>query len=134
MLRYLAGTIDHGLLYFHIIEWKLEGFCDSDWGGYLAERKNTSRLVFKLGNGAVSWSSKKQDIIALSTTEAEYITANFAAVQAIWLRKLLGDCGCLQKNPTVILCDNMSTIAIAKNQNPTLHDQTKHIDIRYHYI
>ena len=76
--------------------------------------KSTTRMAFKLGNAAVSWGSKKQDITALSTTEAEYVAATTAACQGVWLRRMLEECELKQSTPTVIWCDNLSTIAILK--------------------
>ena len=89
-------------------------------------------MAFKLGNAAVSWGSKKQDITALSTTEAEYVAATTAACQGVWLRRMLEECELKQSTPTVIWCGNLSTIAISKN--PAHHGRIKHIDIRFHFI
>lgn len=91
-----------------------------------------SGWVFNLGSAAVSWSSKKKDITALSSTEAENISATSVACQAIWIRRLLEDLKENQLEATVIYCDNKSAIAIAKN--PALHGRTKHIDTRFHFI
>lgn len=88
--------------------------------------------MFHLGSGAIAWSSKKQDVTALSSTEAEYITASSATCQALWMQKLLEDMNERQSESTVIYCDNKLAIAIAKN--PTLHVRTKHIDTRFYFI
>ena len=96
------------------------------------DRKSTSGNLFMLGSGAVSWSSKKQTVTSLSTTEAEYISACSAACQAVRLRSLLADMGKEKLEATPIQCDNKSTISIVKN--PTHHGRTKHIDIKFHYI
>ena len=85
-----------------------------------------------LANGAVSWMSKKQATVALSTAEAEYIALSAATREAIWLRRLLTDIGVPLKGPTVIHEDNQGAIAIARN--PVSHARTKHIDIRYHFV
>ena len=82
--------------------------------------------------GIISWASKKQPIIALSSTEAEYIAANLAVQEAIWLRSLLNDFGFVQEQPTNINEDNQGVIALCKN--PKFHSRTKHIDIKYHFI
>lgn len=132
IIRYVAGTTDFGLLYKHVQSFKLVGYTDSDWGGSLEDRRSTSGNMFTLGSGAITWSSKKQDITALSTTEAECVAATSAACQGIWLRRLLEDMGQKQVDATLILCDNRSAIAIAKN--PAMHGRTKHIDIRFHFI
>ena len=85
-----------------------------------------------LGTGLISWCSKKQNATALSTTKAEYIAATSAACQAVWIRRLLADVGMKQLEANPIMCDNQSTIAIAKN--PTHHGRTKHSNIKFHYI
>ena len=85
-----------------------------------------------LANGAVSWMSKKQATVALSTAEAEYIALSEATQEAIWLQRLLTDIGVPLKGPTVIHEDNQGAFAIARN--PVAHARTKHIDIRYHFV
>lgn len=88
--------------------------------------------MFTIGTGAISWSSKKQSVVALSTCEAEYIDASSAACQGVWLRKLLLDLGYEHKKATVIWCDNKSAAFLTKNQ--AFHSRSKHIDIRFHHI
>ena len=83
-------------------------------------------------NGAVSWFSKKQSMITLSTSETEYVALGTATQEAVLLRKLLKDFGALQEQATVVMEDNQGAICIAKN--PVAHSRTKHIDVRYHYI
>ena len=95
-------------------------------------RKSQSGFVVFACGGIISWASKKQPIIALSSTEAEYIAANLAVQEAIWLRSLLNDFGIVQKQPTSINEDNQGVIALCKN--PKFHSRTKHIDIKYHFI
>ncbi|CAM8908570.1 unnamed protein product [Rhodiola kirilowii] len=132
ILRYISGTSDYGIMYSHMNEFCLIGYIDSDWVGDVETRKSTSGYAFYLGNGVVSWSSKKQQVVALSTAEAEYIVVTTAAYQAVWLRRILEDLKHKQEGPTKIMCDNKSAIALAKN--PVFHDRSKHIGIRYHYI
>ena len=123
ILHYAAGTLDLGIQYKHVQTLGLIGYVDSDWGGLLDDRRSTTYWVFSLGSGAIAWSSKKQDVTALSSTEAEYIAANSAACQGIWLRRLLDDMGVKQTNPTPLFYDNKSTIAITKN--PSMYGRTK---------
>lgn len=132
VLRYIGGTIEHGIWYAQSAECKLFGFSDSDWAGCLDDRRSTSGHTFILGSGAISWSSKKQDIVALSSSEAEYVAVNSAACQMVWLRRVLSEVGYKQEQATEIFCDNKATIAMTKN--PAYHSRTKHIDIRFHYI
>jgi hypothetical protein len=110
----------------------LHGFVDADWASDIADRKSTSGFVFMLGGGAISWSSKKQPSVALSSTEAEYIAGAHAAKEAVWLRQLLGELGVNTHHSTVLHMDNQSAIAIARN--PEFHDRTKHIEIRHHFL
>ena len=134
ILRYLKGTADLGLRY--TVDGtegdKLTAFCDADWAGDLDERKSTSGYVLMLSNCAVSWKSKKQTVIALSTAEAEYIALSAATQEVSWMRKLLDDLGEKCSGPTVVKEDNQSAMAIAAN--PGNHTRTKHIDIKFHYI
>ena len=89
ILRYLKGTIDNGLLYSSSIDFKLVGFSDSDFAGDIDDRKSTTDFVFFMVDCAVTWSSKKQSIVTLSTCEAEYVAATSCVCHAIWLRRLL---------------------------------------------
>ena len=88
--------------------------------------------MFLLAKGAVSWLSKKQATVALSTTEAEYVALSTATQEAIWLRRLLTDLGKPLEEPIVINEDNQGAITMAKN--PVGHARTKHIDKRYHFV
>ena len=85
-----------------------------------------------MAGGALSWLSKKQPIVALSTSEAEYVALSSATQEAVWLRKLLSDLGVAPDEPTVLMEDNQGAIAIARN--PVAHARTKHFDIRHHYV
>eukprot|EP00253_Pinus_taeda_P005839 PITA_05839 len=103
-----------------------------DWTGSVDDRKSTSGYVFHMSSRAISWASKKQPIVALSTAEAEYVAATAAACQAFWMRRMLRSLGQEQAKGTVIYCDNSSAIALSKNS--VFHKRTKHIDTRFHYI
>jgi len=134
LFRYLKATKDHVLTFRWGITGgtTLQGFADTDWASDINDWKSTSGYVFILTGGAISWSSKKQGSIALSSTEAEYIAATHTAKEAIWLRQLLTELLHPLDSPTTLFVDNQSTIAIAKN--PKFHDQTKHIDVCYHFL
>ena len=131
ILRYLIGTINYGLLYSRTSSVCL-GYSDSDWGGDLDNRKSTSGYVFQIGGGPVSWQSRKQSCVALSTSEAEYIALTPAAQEAIWLRQLLSELEQEPEKKVVIYEDNQSTICLSKN--PQFHGHSKHIAIKYHFI
>lgn len=132
VLRYLKGTIKFGILYKKDQEVNFSGYSDSDWAARIEDRKSISGYVFSLGNGAVSWCSKKQPTVALSSTEAEYISATNATCQAIWMRRVMKDLLEDQDKATVIKCDSKSAIDLSKN--PVMHSRTKHIELKHHFI
>jgi len=88
--------------------------------------------MFSFGSGVISWSSKKQPALALSSTEAEYKGAAIAACEVVWLQKLLSDLGQSVDAPVIIYCDNISSILLANN--PIYHVRTKHIEVHYEFI
>jgi hypothetical protein len=130
ILRYLRGS-SKLCLCFGESKPVLEGFTDADWAGDLDSRKSTSGYLFTFAGGAVSWQSKLQKCVALSTTEAEYIAANEAGKEVIWLKNYLNELGVKQAD-YVIHCDSQSAIYLSKNS--MYHSRTKHIDLRYHWI
>ncbi|KAK6149097.1 hypothetical protein DH2020_016622 [Rehmannia glutinosa] len=131
IFRYLKGTIQYGLFYPKNEKISLKGYSDSDYAGCRVDRKSTSGTCQMLGNILVSWFCKKQNSIATSTTEAEYIVAGSCCAQVLWMRQQLRDYD-VEEKEIPIMCDNRSAIAIT--QNPVLHSRTKHIDVRYHFI
>ena len=107
------------------------GYSDADYAGDVDTRRSTTGYVFILNGGAISWSSRRQATVAVSTTEAEYMAEAHAAKEALWLRKLLGDLGFTV--PTVtIFADNQSAIKLANN--PVTSARSKHIDVLYHFV
>jgi hypothetical protein len=128
--RYLAGTKDLRLTYGEQ-RCGLLGYTDAD-GSMDEERKAISGYAFLIDGGAVSWSSKKQEIISLSTTESEYVAATHGVKEAIWLRTLITEVFHNLTEATDIFCDNQSAIALSKDHQ--YHARTKHIDVRYHFI
>jgi hypothetical protein len=131
ILRYLVHTSKFGLWYPKGSPFDLIGYSDADWAGYKIDRKSTTGTCQFLGRSLVSWASKKQNSIALSTAEAEYIAAGHCCAQLLWMRQTLRDYGYkLTKVP--LLCDNESAIRMA--DNPVEHSRTKHIAIRYHFL
>ena len=126
---YIAGTANFGLQLGG--DTSLAGWVDSAYGDDRLTGKSTAGYIFKVGIGAVSWSSKKQSIVAQSTTEAEYIAAAEAAKEAIWLNSLLDSFGCKAQTPK-LYCDNTGALDLANNNRP--HGKTRHINIRYHFL
>jgi hypothetical protein len=117
VLRYLHGTVGYGLGYVSYGAIKLQGYRDSEWEESAVDEKSTSRCCFSLGSSMISWLSKKQTLVALSTAKAEYIAASVVNRETVWLQKLLAG---LEFEPTLIYCNNQSCV--------------KHIEIKYHYI
>lgn len=137
LFRYLKGTMDYSLTYspspsLSPSKERFEVYSDADHGGNPDTGKSTSAYVIKMGTGAVSWSSKLQSIVALSTTEAEYVSAVSAASEAIWMRQLLTELGYALPGPSTLHMDNQSAIQVAKN--PEHHGRMKHLDLRYHWL
>ncbi|XP_052735542.1 secreted RxLR effector protein 161-like [Vigna angularis] len=91
ILRYVKGTFDYGIWFNKVESLSFHGYSDSDWAGCVDDMRSTSGYCFSLGSRVFSWSSKKQEIIAQSTTEAEYVAAAAAVNQTIWIRKIMTD-------------------------------------------
>ena len=132
ILRYLKGTVDYWLKYYANQKINLQGYVDSYWAGSAIDRKNTSGCCFSMGLGVISWFSRKQSCVALSTTEAEYAATCSASCEEVWLPKILCNLFDLQLDATCIYCDNRSCVKLSTN--PMFHDESKHIEIKYHYI
>ena len=131
ILKYVNGTSNYGIMYCHCSDSMLVGYCDADWAGSADDRKSTSGGCFYLGNNLISWFSKKQNCVSLSTAEAEYIAAGSSCSQLVWMKQMLKEYN-VEQDVMTLYCDNMSAINISKN--PVQHSRTKHIDIRHHYI
>jgi hypothetical protein len=131
ILRYLKNTPNVGLWYPKGAQFELIGYSDSDYAGCKVDRKNTSGCCQFLGRSLVSWSSKKQNLVALSTAEAEYISAGNCCTQLLWMKQTLLDYGISFKN-IPLLCDNESVVKLATNL--VQHPRTKHNDIRHHFL
>ena len=123
VLRYIAGTLSFSFT-FTDKESVMEGYCDSDYAGDLDTRRSTTGLVFTFCGAAISWSSKLQPTVAVSTTEAEYMAAAQAVKEALWLRKLASE---LQYGTMKIYSDNQGAMKLLKH--PVASVKSKHIDI-----
>jgi|UniRef100_A0A2N9FJA2 hypothetical protein len=127
ILRHLKETMNYVLCY-QGSDLRLIGYSDTDWGSDLDEHKSTSGYAFLLNNGAITWSSKKQPCIALSTMEAEYITCSTTVQEAVWLRRFFQHLEVFKdaSDPVTIHCDSTTALTYAKD--PKYHGKTKHID------
>ncbi|XP_070002875.1 secreted RxLR effector protein 161-like [Nicotiana sylvestris] len=131
ILRYLKDTTDLCLWYPKGSNFNLVGYGDANYAAFLVDRKSTSGMAHFLGSCLVSWANKKQNSLALSTTEAEYVATASYCAQLLWIKQQLIyfgiEVGCIP-----IFCDNTSAISMTKN--PVHHKRTKHIDVRHHFL
>ncbi|XP_019435314.1 PREDICTED: uncharacterized protein LOC109341799 [Lupinus angustifolius] len=135
ILRYLKGTSNYGVLFPNQnqkCESSFVGFSDSDWCGDKEDRRSTSGYVFTIFGAPVSWNSRKQDVVALSTCEAEYIAACNAICQGLWLIHLMTELRYGEFEDFELRVDNQSTINLAKNL--VRHGRSKHIETRFHFL
>lgn len=135
IMRYLKGTITAKLEYSKDGNQEMIGYCDADWANDSDDRRSTTGYCFMRQNGAISWNSKRQKTIALSTAEAEYMSLSSITQEALWLQKFENEFkmdGYSCTKPTKIHCDNTSAIDLSKSIG--YHARTKHIDIRHHFV
>jgi len=133
ILRYLKGTVELGLVYTQGgSEELLMGYSDSDVGGDLVGRRSTAGMAFYLGESLITWCSQKQKTVALSSCEAEFMAATYAAMQALWLRSLMAEITAKEPKVVTLYVDNNSAIALMKNL--VFYGRSKHIDSKYHFI
>lgn len=132
ILRYLKGTLDYKLHFSKSNDNFLAGYCDSDWASDVDKRRSCTGYVFKLSNGAISWNSKRQGTVALSSTEAEYIAASWATKEAIWLQNFGRELDHDMAQAVQLQMDNQSAINLSHSDG--YNQRTKHIDVRYHHL
>jgi transposase InsO family protein len=134
LLRYLKGTINLKLTYGPDLEISdmFVGYSDANFGGDKGNGKSTTGYIIKVGSGAVSWSSKLQPIVALSTTEAEYVSAVATGKEICWMQNLLQELGYRPPMPSKLFMDNQSAMTVAKN--PEHHGRMKHLDLCYYWL
>ena len=128
-MRYLKGTVEYGIKYDTNQNINLEGYVDSYSVESSIDRKRTSRCCFSMGSSVISWFSRKQSYVALSTAEAEYVVACLASCETVWLTKLLSELFDLLLDATY---DKHSCMKLFENL--VFHDRSNHIEIKYHYI
>ncbi|XP_075092517.1 secreted RxLR effector protein 161-like [Nicotiana tabacum] len=131
ILRYLKGTQDLVLYYPSYDNFNLIGYADADYVGYLVDRKITSGMAHFLGSCLISWGTRKQNAVALSTTEAEYVAAASCCAPLLWIKQQLEDFGVLTES-VLLLYHNTSALNMAKN--PVQHKRTKYIDVRHYFL
>ena len=132
VLRYVKGTIRHGLFVTPSPAATLQAFCDADWAGNAIDRRSTGGFAIYLGPNLISWSTKKQPTVARSSTEAEYRSVANTVAELIWIRSLLTELKQPLRNPTVVWCDNIGASYLAIN--PCFKARTKHIEVDFHFV
>jgi hypothetical protein len=146
VLRYLAGTKEVGLVFGshngdHVgdsrgrraqVQVDVCAFADADWANDKGDRRSISGWVAKINGDAVSWSSKKQRVVALSTCEAELYAESAAIQEVLWLRGLMEELGLHVQTGSIVYGDNQSTIAVS--ENGVKGERTKHVDVKYHFV
>ncbi|XP_042028443.1 secreted RxLR effector protein 161-like [Salvia splendens] len=129
ILRYVKGTLSYRLLYKNCDNFLLSGFVDANWAGDPNDRRSTTGYCFSTGSAVISWCSKKQETLALSSSEAEYVATTMAAQECVWVKRVIGDMLQNVDYPVKIRCGNESAIKLASN--PVFHARTKHIEVRH---
>lgn len=135
IMRYVKGTLNWGILFPTQKVNKMErliGYSDADWCGDKDDRKSTAGYCFFLGKAPISWCSKKESVVALSTCESEYIAAAMSACQAAWLDSLMTELEIKEEEAVILKVDNKSAINLAKH--PISHGKSKHIEARFHFL
>lgn len=133
MLRYISGTLDYSLVYGNQVTNldPLIGHVDSDYAANIDTRKSLTGYVFTLFGTTICWRSTHQSVVALSTTESEFMAMTDAVKEAIWLKGILSQLG-LKQDKLKIYCDSQSAMHLSKHH--FYHDRSNHIDIKYHFV
>uniref|UniRef100_A0A803P916 Mitochondrial protein n=1 Tax=Cannabis sativa TaxID=3483 RepID=A0A803P916_CANSA len=132
IIRYLQGTLSHGLYLYNSTIDRLLSYTDANWGGCPNTRRSTSRYCVFLGDNLVSWSSKRQSTLSRSSAEAEYRGVANVVSDSCWIRNLLLELHCPIQKATLVYCDNVSALYLSGN--PVQHQCTKHIEMDIHFI
>lgn len=131
LLRYLRGSVKTRLVFRNEGVFTARGYCDADYAGDADKRRSTTGMVFTVGGNPVSWRSSLQKVVALSSTESEYIALSEASREAVWLRGFMNELG-FSQDAVNIYCDSQSAIVIAKNA--VCNERTKHVQTKYHFV
>ncbi|GMP41435.1 hypothetical protein CsSME_00011533 [Camellia sinensis var. sinensis] len=132
ILRYLKGTPGRGLLFKKHGHLQVEVYTDADWAGSVTDRRSTSGYCSFVGGNLVTWRSKKQNVVARSSAEAEFRAVAHGICEVMWIKRILEELKLSHPTPMKVYCDNKAAISIA--HNPVLHDRTKHIEVDKHFI
>lgn len=132
IVQYLKGTPGYGVLLENHGHMEILGFTDADWAGNPNDRKSTAGYLTFVGGNLVTWRSKKQRVVALSSVEAEFRGIKSGLTEILWLRRLVTELGLISQHPCKLFCDNKAAISIS--ENPVQHDRMKHVEVDQHFI
>jgi hypothetical protein len=132
ILKYIKGAPGKGLIYKDRGHTQIVGYSDADWAGSPIDRRSTSGYCVLVGGNLISWKSKKQNVVARSSAEAEYRAMALVTCELIWLKQLLKELQFEDTRPMTLICDNQAALHIASN--PVFHERTKHIEIDCHFV
>lgn len=132
ILQYLKDSPGRGIWMQRNRHSYISAYTDADWAGCQTDRRSTTGYCTFVGGNLVTWKSKKQNVVARSSAEAEYRAMASTTSEIIWLRALLQDLGFDSSQPTKMFCDNQAAIHIASN--PVFHKRTKHIEVDCHFV
>ena len=132
IVRYLKGSPGRGVFFKRNGNLEIQGYIDTDWAGNPNDIRSTFGYFTMVGGNLVTWRSKKQKVVALSSAESEFRGIARGLVEVIWLRKLMAEIGFQQKGAYRLLCDNKAAISIS--ENPVQNDRTKHVEVDKHFI
>ncbi|XP_071939248.1 secreted RxLR effector protein 161-like [Coffea arabica] len=132
ILRYLKRTPGKGIFFKAQGHLQVEAYTDADWAGCITDRRSTSGYCTYVGGNLVTWRSKKQNVVARSSAEAEFRAIAQGICEVIWIGRILQELKVLEVLPMKLYCDNKAAISIA--HSPVLHDRTKHVEVDKHFI
>ena len=132
ILRYPKRTPGRDLLFKNCGHLNVEAYTDTDWAGSIVDRRSTSGYCMFVGGNLVTWRSKKQNVVARSSTEAEFRSVAHGICEVLWIKRLLKELKISNQLPIKVYCDNKATISIAHTL--ALHDKTKHVEVDKHFI
>lgn len=132
IMKYLKETQNYGLCYQSSSSNTLQAYSDADYAKDTGTRRSLTGYVFIKNGAAVTWATQRQQSVALSTTEAEFMAACAATKEALWLKRLLTDINSVNQDTMILHIDNQSAICLIKNVD--YHKRCKHIDVKYNFI